>query len=136
MSDGPARSLAERIFDGHSAECELEDALDDAMVLRELIGWDDYDCSIEIYGVPADYRLSEAAQRIIHDAGFATAYVNHVDKWESHYRFDPEGDFAISKAWRISYPHKRNDGDEAVWVEEAAEGWPKEWFENGKVVIK
>lgn len=136
MSDGPARSLAERIFDGHSAECELEDALDDASVPRERIGFDDYDCSIELHGVPADYRLPEAAQRVIHGAGFLIAYVNHVDKWETHYKFKPDRDFVISRGWRVSYPHKREDGDNAIWVEKMLESWPKEWFDSGKAVIK
>lgn len=127
-------SIAERLFDSNNAGSELEDQLEEAGVPFERIGWDWYDCSLEIFDVPSDYRLSEAAQRVIYDAGFAKAYVNHIDKWETHYSFKAE--FIVSKGWRVSYPHKRGPGEKGIWVEEFISGWPKDWFDTGYAIVK
>ena len=129
-------TVASRIFDGDYAQGELEEALDEAGVKRSRIGWDSYDQSIELYGVAADYRLSIEAQKAIHGAGFTQAYVNHVDEWETHYRFKPDEPFAESKGWRVSYPHKRSGTETGIWVEQIVDGWPKDWFESGKCVVK
>ena len=134
MTDNPRTSIADRLFDASSAEADLEEQLSDAGVTFTRLGWDHYDCSVEIYGVPNDYRLSLAAQRVIHAAGFMIAYVNHEDRWETHYRFKSM-EFVASKGWRVSYPHKREDGQKGILVEEIVPNWPKEWFENGKVLI-
>ena len=81
---------AQKIFDGDdAAKSSLEEALDEAGCLYERIGWDPYDCSLELYDVPSDYRLTAAVQRVIHEARFTNAFVNHVDKWETHYAFKP-----------------------------------------------
>ena len=127
--------LAGRMFDGAHAESELEEQLFDAGVSFSKIGFDPYDCSIELYGLPNDFRLSEEVQKIIYAAGFAKAYCNHQDKWETHYAFDATKDFAMSKGWRVSYPHKRGDDEKAILVEEFVPTWPKEWFDDGKVKI-
>lgn len=129
-------TLANRLFDGREAECELEILLADAGVVFSRIGWDSYDASVEMHGVPADYRLSVEAQRAIHDAGFVKAYVNHVDKWETHYGFRPCEEFTEAKGWRVSYPHKRGEGENGIWVEEVCKSWPKEWFETGYCIVK
>jgi len=129
------RSIAQRLFDSSRAEGDLEEQLIDAGVEFSRLGWDWYDCSLEIHGVPAGLRLSAAAQGVVHAAGFAKVYVNHEDGWETHYSFRaPE--FAEAKGWRVSYPHRRNDGNKSIWVEEFIAGWPKEWFDTGYVVIK
>lgn len=130
------RSLAERIFDGGEAESELSVQLYEAGVPFENIGWDWYDCSLELRGIPPEYRLPEEVQRIVHKAGFGTCYVNHKDKWETHYHFDPRGEFAISTGWRVSYPHKRNDGSKDIWVESQVPSWPSEWFSSGYAKVK
>ena len=136
MADNPEISLAERLFAGAFAESELEEKLSDAGVTFERLGWDHYDCSVEIYGVPAAYRLPEEAQRVIHAAGFVKAYINHEDKWETHYDFKPREKFEPSKGWRVSYPHKRGEDERGIWVEEFIPGWPKDWFDTGYVLIK
>lgn len=97
------------------------------------IGLDSYDCSIELYGVPAEWRMSADVQKAIRDMGFGKAYFNHDDKWETHYTFN--GDKPVD-GWRVSYPHKRNDGDGRIWVERHIPTWPQEWFERGSVIIK
>lgn len=129
------RPLSDRLFDAVNAEAELEDALSDAGVEFESLGWDGYDCSVEILGVPAGYRLSEAAQRIIHGAGFAKVYVHHADKWETHYGFKPGEPFAPSEGWRVSYPCRRGEPEKGILVEAPVPGWPPEWLETGYVII-
>lgn len=131
-----ATDIAQRIFDGSHAQGELEDALYAAGAKFETMGWDDYDCSLELYGVPSECRLSIEAQSAVHAAGFCKAYVNHKDKWETHYIFNPREPFKESKGWRVSYPHKRGEGEKGIWVEEVIDGWPKEWFETGYAAVK
>lgn len=118
--------LAERLFDGGKAEAEVECLLDLAGVPYDHIGWDSYDHSLEIHEVPPDYRLSKDALKAIFDAGFLKIYVNHEDKWETHY----------PGAWRVSYPHKRRVDTKGIWVEEVPSSWPKEWIETGYVIVK
>lgn len=130
-------TIAARLFDGGYAESELESALEEAGAKFERMGWDFYDCSLELYGVPPDYRLSTEVQRLVHAAGFVKVYINHEDQWETHYGFDPRGEFKEAKGWRVSYPHKRTaKGDGKIWVEEVCPTWPADWFADGKVVVK
>jgi hypothetical protein len=125
------QSIASRLFDATYAENELEEALSNAGINFEKLGWDYYDCSLEIYGVEPICRLSVDAQKVIHAAGFATVYVNHTDEWETHYTF-PSGEFVEQKGWRVSYPHKRKDAsDKTILLERPVESWPKEWLETG-----
>jgi len=124
---GPVRSIAERMFDGFFAESELGEEL---VIEYERIGFDHYDNSLELYGVPDDARLSIDEQKVIHAAGFSKCYVNHVDKWETHYGFHDK-EFKPAKGWRVSYPHKRGDETGGILVEEICPSWPKDWFETG-----
>lgn len=123
-------SIADRMFDGFFAESGLETALDDAGCEYEKLGWDHYDCSLELHGCAPDFRLPLDAQKVVHDAGFAKCYVNHTDKWETHYSFSGK-EFKESKGWRVSYPHKRGGDEKGILVEEVCQTWPKEWFETG-----
>lgn len=93
------RSLSERLFDGSLAEGELEEQLIDAGVEIGGIRWDHYDNSLELDGVPNDLRLSKEQQKIIHAAGFGRAYVNHQDKWETHYVWGHDA-FKEVEGWR------------------------------------
>jgi hypothetical protein len=133
----PKRSIAEVLFEASMVESALEERLVEAGVEFERLSWDWYDCSLEIYGVTEADRLSDAAQKVVHDAGFAKVYVNHVgkDHWETHYTFKT-AEFAPVKGWRVSYPHKRNDGSTDIWVEENVVGWPTEWIKTGYVKVK
>jgi hypothetical protein len=130
-----ADTLAARIWDGDYAGSELEEKLSDAGVPFERLGWDSYDVSLELHGVPADYRLNADAQKLINEAGFGKVYVNHVDKWETHYNFKKD-DFTEVKGWRVSYPHKRGEGEQGIWVEEQCPTWPRQWFDTGYAVVK
>lgn len=129
------KSLAQRMFDGNTAINEMEEQLAKAGVTFDRIGFDYYDCSLEIHGVPDAERLSEAAQRAIHAAGFAKVYVNHADKWETHYSFR-DAEFKAAKGWRVSYPHRRGPEEKSIWVEEFIKSWPQGWFDSGYVIIK
>lgn len=92
MAESVASRLADRLFDAHRvigrAEGELYEELERLGVPVDDLGWDDYDESVELLGVAADYRLSVDAQRFLYEAGFQKVYVNHVDKWETHYTFN------------------------------------------------
>ncbi len=131
MNDKP---LSEKLFDGGFAENELAHSLSESGVTFERLGWDHYDNSLELYGVEPEARLSAEAQKIIHAAGFSKAYVNHTDKWETHYSF-PEP-FAEKKGWRVSYPHRRGEAHGKIWVEEHIPTWPQDWFKTGYVIIR
>ena len=128
-------TISARLYDGSRAEAEMEEQLDEAGAVYERIGWDYYDNSIELYDVPADHRLPEDAQRAIHAAGFSTAYVNHTDKWDTHYRFAPNEPFKPSDGWRVSYGHKRDDGGGPILVEKPVDSWPSDWLKTGYVKV-
>ena len=132
--DDVERSISDRIFDGESAKIELEGLLYDAGLKWKGTGWDEYDCSLEIHGVAPEYRLPVEIQKLICEAGFIKVYVNHTDKWETHYTL--EGEFSESKGWRVSYPHKRGESERGIWVEDVISTWPKKWFDTGYVLVK
>lgn len=111
-------TVAESMFDGHRAMCELEGNI---TIEFGHLGFDEYDNSLEIHDVPDDVRLDEASIAAIREAGFAVAYVNHQNKWETHYRFSSDP----VKPWRVSYPHKRGEEGGRVLVEEFPAGWPQ-----------
>ena len=117
--------LNQRLFDASfamaAAEGDIYELLLSLDIPHERTGWDNYDNSLELYGVPPDYRLSDVAVKAIFDAGFAICYVNHTDKWETHYSMS-------RPPWRVSYPHKRNDGDSSIWLEEPISTWPSGWL--------
>lgn len=127
------KGIAQKLFDGFFAESTLEEALEEAGILFESIGYDHYDISLEIHGVSDELRLTEKQQKLIFEAGFKKCYVNHKNAWETHYSFG--NDFSVSKAWRVSYPHKRKDENKAILVEETIDSWPEEWFKTGYAQI-
>lgn len=119
------------LFAYHDAETAFSDALVNAGFGDfEEIGGDDYDNSIEFHGTENVARMNEAAQRIIFDAGFSIAFVNHKDGWETHYSWSYGKPFAASRGWRRL---KREGGfDISYWPE----GWThKEWLETGYMRI-
>lgn len=126
-------SIVDVLFD-HEASEEAKAAAETELTAfvreREVpfldIGWDWYDGSLELHGVPPNYRLSEAILAQILALGFLKIYVNHSDKWETHYSRKS------NRGWRVSYPHKRNDGDKSIWVEESVPSWPQKWFRGRK----
>lgn len=126
-------SFSDLAFRFSDAQAKFEDALMHAGLTFERIGWDWYDNSLEIYDVPPEERLSEAAQKVIFDAGFSIAFVNHTDKWETHYTW--RGDFKGRPGWRVRYGHKMTPTQEGIEVESAPPSWPKEWFKSGYAKI-
>ena len=124
-------TIARDIFEGGFAESRLHEAMNDADIPFERLSWDWYDDSLELHGVPSEFRLSETQLKALLDAGFSKVYINHCDNWETHYS---EKNL---QGWRVSYPHKRDDSN-GIWVETFVDSWPKEWFETGyaKVVAK
>ncbi len=118
--------LNERLFESARAEGEIEELLEGTNVPFERLGWDSYDNSLELYDVPPEYRLSEAGRAVVTEAGFATLFMNHTDKWETHYAL--HGGPEKKDGWRVSYPHKRADGDPNIWVEDRIPAtWPTDW---------
>jgi hypothetical protein len=126
-------TLAETIWDGVEALSRLEDNLDDAGIKYASIGHDPYDSSLEINGVADHFRLTGEQQQMLRQAGFARVYVNHKNKWETHYNWRGMP-FPVG-GWRVSYPHKRGDEFGAILVEEFVYTWPQKWFDTGKVKI-
>lgn len=99
-----AATFSETMFSYNEARNEFEKALCEAGFgdFEDLRG-DDYDNSIELDEVGNDERLGEAAQRVIFDAGFSIAFVNHKDGWETHYGWKRGEPFAVQRGWRRRY---------------------------------
>ena len=112
-----AKKILSEIFPGKLKE--FEDKIKSFGVEFTKTGWDDYDMSLELYGVPPDTRLSEECQGFIHSNGFITVFVNHTDKWETHYNW--KNPFKATDGWRVSYAHKNDVG--ITQIEEIPESW-------------
>lgn len=108
-----------------SAETELCALLKTAGCQFKTIGWDHYDCSLELFGCPPEYRMTPDQQKLVYDQGFGKAYVNHdePERWETHYSWYGKNGFEPNPGWRVSYPHKRNDGTSQTWIESKPIGW-------------
>lgn len=121
--------FARAMFDLEIWQCDFEELLAEAgFEDYDTIGHDHYDSSIEFYKVGNDARLSDKAQQIIHEAGFAKAYVNHHDGWETHYKWGEP--FAAYVGWRRR--RTENGFEVSYWPE----GWTKrEWLETGYITI-
>lgn len=104
VRESPEPKFSEVMFAYHTAESDFEDALLEAG-FGEFAGisGDHYDNSIEIHKVGNSARLNEAAQRVIFDAGFSIAFVNHQDGWETHYNWKHDEPFAVQRGWRRRY---------------------------------
>lgn len=130
-------SFSETMFKYHRAESDLSDALSDAgFGDYEKISGDYYDNSIEFHSVMDDARMNEAAQRIVFDAGFSKAYVNHKDSWETHYNWNHSKPFAPSRGWRrrwVADPTSETTNHIGVPVQPDNAGyfeisfWPEGW---------
>lgn len=135
MTETP--SLATRWQELEAVKSQIEDGLLEAGSIDdwEGTGTDYYDNSIEIYGVNPDVRLSQAAvDWLIKGCGFSKIYVNHTDKWQTHY-----GASAIG--WRrryVSDPTAKTTNVMAGPIDNGyyetnrfPEGFPKEWLDTG-----
>lgn len=133
-------NIAGKIWAARHLLSRFEDALEEVVGEFEGIGHDDYDQSLEIYGAPENTRLSEAAQRLIRDAGFGKVYLNHGPKgklgedggrWETHYTFHDQ-ELPV-RGWRrryVSDPASKHDRvimgnpDPGYWE---ISYWPEGW---------
>lgn len=99
----------------------------------ERLGTDDYDSSLEIIGAANDWRLTEAQQRYLAEAGFAIVYVNHKDGWETHYRFFGKDRPIPARGWRRRYVSDPTGPGDRIIVGEPDPGyweisyWPEGW---------
>ena len=129
--------LAQRLFDGQAAKELIGDGLLEAGLDDwDSIGGDDYDNSIELYGIGNDVRLPKAAvEFLLEKCGFSKIYVNHKDGWETHYSsIDGPG-------WRRRYVSDPEAKTTNVIVGEPnpgyfevsymPDGFPKAWLESG-----
>lgn len=71
----PVERLADRLWAAERAHSDIEDELVDVLQSIFEDRWadftsDHYDRSIEIYGVPADFVLDDAAKLALREAGF------------------------------------------------------------------
>lgn len=135
------KTLSNRLFGKNFDNTPDKSAADDMRtMLRNLdvpferIGWDAYDFSLEVHGVPPEYRLTAEARKALAAEDFSTVYVNHTDKWETHYNLSD-----VSRdGWRVSYPHKRDparNGEGGIWVEKVVPQWPQKWFDTGYAIV-
>ena len=127
--------ISEIIFNGLREQNKLEDDLFNLGIIFQDTSYDDYDNSIELFDVQNDLRLSEEAQKLLFDAGFSTVFLNHLDKWETHYTFRTK-EFELVEGWRVSYPQKRGRDEKGIWVEKKVDSWPSGWFETGYAIVK
>lgn len=77
----------DRMFDGISATCEIEDHLYDKYDWIEYIGWDHYDSSLEIHcgpSTPSDWQFTLEDVQIFPEWGFVQAWLNFHDGTEQH----------------------------------------------------
>lgn len=127
------RSFAETMASYFNARYAFMEKLYDAGFAEyHDIGGDDYDNSVEFSCVGNHVRLSEAVQHIIYDAGFAKAYVNHTDDWETHYNWDLSKPFVPYRGWR------RKSTDDGYLINYLPESWGDRgaaWVASGYMTI-
>lgn len=147
MGDEPR--LSDAMFAYHRAESEFGDKMVEAGFGDYCrVGGDDYDNSIEFYDVAPDARMGEAAQRLVVEAGFGKAYVNHKDGWETHYTWKHGEPFKAVRGWRrrwVADPNaKTNRGighvdsgyyEISYWPESWNKPTPEEWLVSGYMRI-
>lgn len=147
MNDPVTINFATAMFQYHDAECSFAEQICDAgFGDYNRIGGDHYDNSIEFYQVDDSARMNEAAQRVVYDAGFSKAFVNHKDGWETHYSWSQRDEFKPSRGWRRRYVNDPNATTTNVIAGEPKPGyyeisyWPdgwshKEWLDSGYMRI-
>jgi hypothetical protein len=69
-------SISKKLFDAIGAEGQIVDYLMDEFDCDFDLGWDEYDTSLEIKGVPDSFELSIPHQEWFLHAGFSKIYVN------------------------------------------------------------
>ena len=126
------KSLAQKIWDGQTARIILEDQF---MNLNPELpdidfSFDEYDSSVEIDGLPDEFRLNKDSWRMFKEADFTVIYLNHKNGWETHYHTKK-----YMNGWRVHYC-RENGQAQSIEVEEFPKSWPEEWLKTGYVQIK
>lgn len=110
------RTLAERIFDGTGAACQVEDRLDEMWPdVVNHISHDSYDNSLEVYfekTVSSDFKATEEDAKKIFEMGFSCFWLNFTDGTEQAVtnRWKDRG-LHIGERVAVTYPK---------WSEDAA----------------
>jgi len=139
-------NFAEMMFAYATAETEFSHAMVGAGFGDYThAGGDEYDYSIEFYGVGNDARMNDIQQRVVFDAGFAKTYVNHKDGWQTHYTWDRRKPFKPTRGWRRYMEHDAEPGPGGVigFSVMKISYWPDSWVGSrleqdlaaGKIVI-
>lgn len=97
--------FADMMFAYHDAES----AFSDAMCEAGFGDWvschgDAYDTSIEFDGVGNDARLTDEQQRLVFEAGFIRAWLNHHDGSETYYSWANGREFLPAPGSRTKEP--------------------------------
>ena len=130
--------FAQKIWDFQKDQFEFESALEEAGLEQgkhySRIGWDDYDCSIEFYNVENDVRFGVELQKIVADAGFIKAYVNHKDGWETHYTWKTP--FSPVRGWRRWMEHNKEPSPSGVTTLKKLKVsyWPEGWGKGNSMM--
>ena len=94
-------------FDFDTAKSDFEEELTKADSTLDYINmwWDWYDNSLELGGVPVDYRFNDAIKEVIFTKhGFSTCWLNHSDGWETMYyqKLVKEGTDIVKPKYELS----------------------------------
>lgn len=132
------QTLAEKWWANSAVVNEIEEGLwenEPTGFDFQTIRTDNYDSSIEIDGVPADYRLTQDQSDWLKKCGFDKIYVNHTDGWETHY--SP----GSTNGWRrryVSDPEAKTTNVIAgppnpgyFETNHFPKGFPKDWLKTG-----
>lgn len=131
---GATREKSLEIMDRYLlAEKNFMDKLRNIGLIFDRIGSDEYDNSVELLGVDNQQRLTPEMQELIFNEGFATAYFNHRNHWETHYTWDHGHPFAATQGFRVSYGHKNQCGK--LLVEVVPENWKMSQELMGRVQV-
>jgi len=87
-------NLSERLFCSTFARAEIENMLEPSIPdwCDWHLSWDYYDDSIELHGMPLDWKISTGILQKLFDEGFQRVWVNYSDKSEKYYaKAYPEG---------------------------------------------
>lgn len=135
------KMLSDRMFDGRAAEEAIGDGLVEAGLQDwSSLGCDEYDCSIEVHGIPPEFPMPEAAAKfLLETCGFLKVYANQTDGWEVHWSR------GSAKGWRRRWVKDQSSGHNRVlagapdfgfWeVSEFPASWPQLWLDNGYVRV-
>ena len=99
--------IFERMCEGFYAECEIGEYLWSIFDNCFDLGWDDYDCSLEIKGIPNDFVFSTEQQQWFIDAGINILFVSKLNGICDCYSFWNNETNTFSPKTTVSHPSAR-----------------------------